>query len=439
MRHGSGPLHALVVSLALAACDAPAAGPNDAAVDAAAAEAMVDAPLRDAAEPDVATADAPVDAAPIDAPIDAIALDGPPIVPLPLLVPDPSYAGDGVETLPGNLEPTSLATSGPRIGICGTVFERDQTDLFRRAMFGYRTRPGATENILDTMYAAPPATQHPRGCQRTVVFPDGQATFVVDAGFVGGATWLMRRDGAGLLTPPLPSPQVGAARGLHPLASHGVALVFDDAAWVLDAALQPVSTVGAGGRIAVPGPVRATLLRPGERLDVVTDSQVIRFDLATGARDASFGVGGAAALPGPALTIRGAVPLPDQSTLVVGVGAGAVISPAGQATRVTLPAIDARVVVEDRAGGAYLITAGPPFVSTTIHVTQIGPSTPTAWEAGSVSALTPDSFDGFLDTARPVAAQWTDDGKLAITSLMTHFWASDANHARMTSVIVVHR
>ncbi len=438
-----------VVIVAFASCGDNQAAPavvDAAAIDGPAVDApMIDAPAIDAAAIDAPAIDAPaidapaIDAVPIDAPIDAIPIDGPPIVQLPQLVPDPTFAGDGIETLPGETEPNAVSTSGPRIGLCGTYRINDQGQLFAIGMWAYRTTPGASETLSGSLLANPPTTQYPRGCQRHALFPDGQATFVVDAGFPFTATWLMRRESNGTLTAPQPGPQVGVSRGLHPLASHGVVVIYDEAAWVYDAALQLVPTVGVGGRIALPGPVRFTLLRPGERLDVVTPSQVLRYDLATGTLDPTFGIGGAVALPGPALTIRGAAPLPDGSALVVGVGAGVVISPTGVATRVTLPAIDPQVVVEDRAGGVYFITTGPMFMSTAVLLTQVAPSTPTSWETGTVSTIMPDNLGGFLDSALGIGAAWTSADRLAVVVRLTHLAPGDFFYTRRTGLLVLRR
>ena len=438
-----------VVMVALASCGD--SRPSPAVVDASAIDASaidgaaidgaaIDGAAIDGAAIDGAAIDgAAIDAVPSDAPIDAVPIDGPPIVQLPQLMPDPSFGGDGVETLPGEAEPNAVSTSGARIGVCGTSRRNDQGQLFSIGMWAYRTTPGASETLIGSLLANPPTTQYPRGCQHHAMFPDGEATFVIDNGFPFTSTWLMRRDDTGALTPPQPGPQFGVSRGLHPLASHGVVVIYDDAAWVYDAALQLVPTVGVGGRIALPGPVRSTLLRPGERLDVVTPSHVRRYDLATGTLDPSFGVGGAVALPGPALTIRGAAPLPDGSALVVGVGAGVVISPTGVATRVTLPAIDPQVVVEDRAGGVYFITTGPMFMGSPVRVTQVGPSTPTSWEAGSVSTIMPDYLDGYLDSALGIGAAWTSADRLAVVVRLTRRGPTDFTYTRRTGLLVLTR
>lgn len=408
----------------------PDASPDDAAVvDAPTIDAAIDAPVT------------PLDAAPdLDA-----ATDAAPVNATAALVLDPAFSTDGSEIFVGITRLGDVATAGARIGVCGRIWMWDQGQLFPQGFFAYRTRPGASETVIASQFAMPPANQYPRGCPATALFADGTAVFATEHGGLPPTfTQLVRRDAALALTAGAPAPSTREVRGMHALAGNGIVELFDDAAWVLDAALQPVVTVGTGGRIALPAPPRASLVRSlgGPRLDVVTATSMIRFDLATGARDLAFGNGGEVVFPGAAFTVRGVVPLAAGRTMVVGNATAVVIDAAGTAARVALP-LDPLIAVEDRAGGAYLVTRRPGAQAATLVLTQIAESAPGTWSAGTVSMVTPVGLcvdaGGCLDRAVPTVARWTADDRLALGLTLTRSVPNDFNYTERATLLVLRR
>ncbi len=412
-----------LVAVGLIACGDDPAGPPDAVapIDAAIDAAVPDAAVPDAAVPDAAVPDAAIDAAIPDAPIDALVIDatpidGAPIDPLPPLAFDPSYSDDGSLRFAGAGFPGAITSSGPWLGMCGlgTHWFDDITYYDNGIVF--RTTPGLTQDLYGTVPTLP--INGPVTCPATALHADGQSVTAFQ--YHDGQVRLVRRDLAGALQTPQAPPQAGRVRAMHAAPGGRVIVVFDDAAWLLDGALAPVTSFGVGGRIAFAGPIRFARVAAtaAPRLDLVTDTAMRRIDLMTGALDGAFGVGGVATLPA-VIPMRGAVARPGGGALIVGVGAGYQVSATGVVTTVTLPGIDAQAVVEDRAGGAYLISHAE-FHGVEMTITQIAPNGPASWGTGSVQTLAPPDLCPLYSTPqcqewfRVAGAAWTDTGRLGI-------------------------
>ena len=383
-----------------------AGGPDEAPVDAA----VLDGPGPDAAAIDAAA----IDARPVDAATDGTPIDGAPVQALPRLTLDPTFSGDGSVRF-GQGYPGAITGAGTRFGTCAVATHWFDDITYWDSVVAYRTTPGLTEDL----YAIAPATPTTGRitCPATVLRDDDQAVsaFV----YLDGHVELRRRDVAGTLHAAVAPPQAGPVRDMIAVAGGRVLVIFDADAWLLDAQLAPVPTFGVGGHIAFPGPIRR-VSRPATaapRVDLVTDLAVRRIDPATGALDAGFGVGGVAALPA-VLALRGVAIRPGGGELLVGVGAGYEISAAGAVTAVTLPAIDARAVIDDRAGGAYLISH-PATYAIALTITRIAPDGPASWGAAPSESIAPPDLCP-IDTPncgewmRDVRAAWTDNGRLGL-------------------------
>ena len=439
----------LVLALGVAvACDAPAgpaidAAPDpDAAIDAPDAAAL-DAPDAAALDALDAALDAP-DAAAIDAPaidaIDAIPIDGAPIVPLAPLALDPTFSDDGSFRFGSNGYPGSLTGSGPRLNLCAMATHWFDDITYWDNLVVYRATPGASEDLYGTV---PVTGGGPITCPATALHPDGQQV----SAFAFGATMrLIRRDATGALLPAQSPPQTGAIRALVPAPGGAVAVVHDDAVWLLDGALAPVTSFGTGGRVAVTGPVRQAR-RPSTaapRLDLITDTAVRRLDLTTGAADATFGAGGVATLPAP-ITLRGVVPMDDGGELLVGIGTGYRVAADGTVTAVTFPPLDPRWVIADGAGGIYVITH-PNSLAVELTITQVAPTSATTWEAGTSQSLTPPGLcpidnlpGGCREWLIVRGAAWTDTGRLGVLLEIRYGYPTDFVRNQTPQLLVLTR
>ena len=415
-----GQILGLVGSLALLGCDDPgAAGP-------------IDAPSADAPDPD---ASAIPDAAIPDAAIPDAAI--PTVEPLPPLRFDPAFSDDG-SLLLGSGHPGALSSWGPRLELCAVAVENTIERPVFDVLYTFRTTPGASEDVFATAPLSEPTI-----CTAGALHADGSSV----SAFLqaSGTTQLVRRDVDGVMGPPGTPPQAGEVRALVAFEGGRVAAVFDDAVWLLDAALAPIPTFGVNGRLAVPGTLRFAV-RPqvaGARLDVVTTTAVLRVDIDTGALDPSFGSGGVAALPTD--WTYGAVPLLDGGLLLIGIGTGRQVSPSGAVRVVTLPPVSPTLSIADGEGGAYLFELAD-LQATEMTVTRIAPSGPDVWGTGGSQVLTPPlgcavhpgplcSHEWF----RLRGAAWTSTGRLALLLENRGGFAIDAFHTRAPQLVVLAR
>lgn len=398
-----------------------AGGPDEVTPDGAPIDAAVidgpgpDAAVIDAAVPDAAVPDAAViDARPVDAATDATPIDGTPIDPLPRLVLDPTFSGDGSVRF-GQGYPGAITGAGTRFGTCAIATHWVDDITYWDSVVTYRTTPGLTEDLYSIAPATP--TNGRITCPATVLRDDDQAVSAFS--YNDGHVELRRRDVAGTLHAAVAPPQAGPVRDMIAVAGGRVLVIFDADAWLLDAQLAPVPTFGVGGHVAFAGPIRR-VSRPttaAPRVDLITDVAVRRIDPATGALDAGFGVGGVAALPA-VVALRGVAIRPGGGELLVGVGAGYEISAAGAVTAVSLPAIDPAAVIDDRAGGAYLISY-PATYAVTLTITRIAPDGPASWGAAPSESLAPPDLcpigtPGCREWLRDVRAAWTDGDRLGL-------------------------
>lgn len=391
-----------------AACDPAPAGPG------------VDARLADAA----AAVDA-IDGPPADAPVAPA---------LPPLLLDPSFDDDGgYQFGPGYAG--RVTTSGDRIELCGTATHEAGAVIYTDAGFSFRTTPGASESVL-ALWPYPAPTTVVANCSASALDPDGTSVTLFHALSWPTRTYMLaRRELDGTYHGATPSPATTAVVDLHALGNHQTAMVATDAVWLLDPQLAPVASFGAGGRLPLDGEARWST-RPhtaAPRIDVVTTTSLVRIDPATGARDPAFGVGGAVALP-PIVTY-GVAPLPGGGELIVGEGLGLEVSVTGAVTSVALPARRPSAVVEDRAGGAYLVWTRDEY-PVEFTVTRVAPVAPGVWGDGGSQPVVPPELcpiqtaTDCWDWLQVVDARWSATGKLAISlQRHTHFvWEQGRGH-----------
>ena len=402
----------MVAAGALAGCvgGTPDGAATDAAVDDG---AVADAPT-DGASIDAPLVDAAVDARPIDAPIDGIPIDGTPVTALPLVL-DPGFSGDGSLRL-GQGYPGAIDGAGGRLSMCALATHWFDDITYYDGLVAFRTTPGLTEDLFAS--APPTPINGAITCPAHALRDDHVSVSAYR--YWNGTVELRRRDVAGTLGPPSAPPQAGDPRALVAAPGGRVLLVYDDAVWLLDAQLAPVLTFGVNGKVAFPGPLRR-VSRPttaAPRLDVVTDTAVRRLVIPSGALDPAFGAGGVAALPAPALDLRGAVTLPDGGELLVGVGRGYQLSPAGAVTTVALPPLDAKAVIDDRQGGAYVIEHLTTY-ALALRLYRLAPDGPASWGASPPQAIVPPDLcpigtPNCREWIRTVRLAWADDTHLGI-------------------------